>query len=153
MAWGCSPRCSKPCHFESSSLWGSALSIPHPNLVSKVEHQPLKFDQRYRGAGNTHGHNFWCSWPTLLSTCPSVWLHHAPCQSRATAGARSGREKGRTYKMQAGLPPQSLCFYTPPQLQGRIYVYIYIFFLVHLLRFWYTCIIFCSFPVMWPIHW
>lgn len=99
---------------------------PHPNLVSKVEHQPMKFNQRKREAGNIHALMPWCSWPMLLSTCLPVWLHHACCQSRLVQDPEVLEKQGSHAKNKQVCLPQSLLIYTTPQLQGMIFFFFFL---------------------------
>ena len=41
---------------EASSSVRQHTQYPHPHLVSKVDHQPMKFNQRTREAGTIHAH-------------------------------------------------------------------------------------------------
>lgn len=94
-------------------------SVPAPKLVSKVEHQPMKFNQR-KGKQGT-------SMPIILMLQAHAAVNMpssvtACYQSRLCRSQKCWRKRKSCGK-QAGMPSPKLLIYTTPQLQGRIFFF------------------------------
>ena len=103
---------------EASSSVRQHTQYPHPHLVSKVDHQPMKFNQRTREAGTIHAHR-----PDAPGPCCCQHALQCECITQAVrAGPRVLEKTGsHAENKQSSLLnfPHSLIFYTTPQLQGR----------------------------------